>query len=263
MILDDVIGALEAGRSPILLTERRDHLDYFAGQLGSVARHLVVLRGGMGVRQRREVADQLGGIPDDEERLVLATGRFIGEGFDDARLDTLFLAMPISWKGTLVQYAGRLHRQHAIKSQVRIFDYVDGEVSMLARMVREAPQVVTGPWDTNSIARRGRTVHEASITSSSTTRKCSEIWTLSRSEHQAGDSLFSRESRFRGKLWLLQRVEESASRKVSWKALIEEATVDAYWRRRASDKLLHRSRRAPCSAVRRSRTRCGGHGREA
>ncbi len=134
MILDDVIGALEAGRSPILLTERRDHLDYFADQLGSVARHLVVLRGGMGVRQRREVADQLKAIPEDEERLVLATGRFIGEGFDDARLDTLFLSMPISWKGTLVQYAGRLHRQHAIKSEVRIFDYVDGEVPMLARM---------------------------------------------------------------------------------------------------------------------------------
>ena len=134
MILDDVIGALEAGRSPILLTERRDHLDYFADQLGSIARHLVVLRGGMGVRQRREVADQLKAIPEDEERLVLATGRFIGEGFDDARLDTLFLAMPISWKGTLVQYAGRLHRQHAIKSEVRIFDYVDGEVPMLARM---------------------------------------------------------------------------------------------------------------------------------
>ncbi len=128
------IGALEAGRSPILLTERRDHLDYFADQLGSIARHLVVLRGGMGVRQRREVADQLKAIPEDEERLVLATGRFIGEGFDDARLDTLFLAMPISWKGTLVQYAGRLHRQHAIKSEVRIFDYVDGEVPMLARM---------------------------------------------------------------------------------------------------------------------------------
>ena len=136
MILDDVIGALEDGRSPILLTERRDHLDYFADQLGSVARHLVILRGGMGVRQRREVADQLRGIPENEERLVLATGRFIGEGFDDARLDTLFLAMPISWKGTLVQYAGRLHRQHVSKSEVRIFDYVDSEVPMLASLAK-------------------------------------------------------------------------------------------------------------------------------
>ena len=134
MILDDVIDVLEKGGSPILLTERRDHVDYFADQLGKVARHLVILMGGMGVKQRREVVNQLKTIPDGEERLVLATGRFIGEGFDDARLDTLFLAMPISWKGTLVQYAGRLHRQHASKSEIRIFDYVDSEVPMLARM---------------------------------------------------------------------------------------------------------------------------------
>ena len=134
MIIDDVVGALEGGRSPILLTERRDHVDYFAGQLGKVARHLVILRGGMGAKQRREVADQLKNIPDEEERLVLATGRFIGEGFDDARLDTLFLAMPVSWRGTLLQYAGRLHRNHASKSEVRIFDYVDHQVPMLARM---------------------------------------------------------------------------------------------------------------------------------
>ena len=134
MILDDVIGALEEGRSPILLTERRDHLDYFVGQLDSVARHLVVLRGGMGVRQREEVRQQLKDIPDNEERLILATGRFIGEGFDDSRLDTLFLAMPISWKGTLVQYAGRLHRRHPSKSEVRIYDYVDADVPMLAKM---------------------------------------------------------------------------------------------------------------------------------
>lgn len=134
MILDDVICALEEGRSPILLTERRDHLDYFASQLTNVARHLVVLRGGMGVRRRDKVRTQLNDIPDNEERLILATGRFIGEGFDDARLDTLFLAMPISWKGTLVQYAGRLHRRHPRKSDVRIYDYVDADVPMLAKM---------------------------------------------------------------------------------------------------------------------------------
>jgi len=73
-------------------------------------------------------------VPDGEERLVLATGRYIGEGFDDARLDTLFLAMPVSWKGTLVQYSGRLHRLHPRKTEVRIFDYVDREVPLLLRM---------------------------------------------------------------------------------------------------------------------------------
>jgi len=77
---------------------------------------------------------QLAAIPGDEERLMLATGRYIGEGFDDARLDTLFLAMPVSWKGTLVQYTGRLHRLSPGKTEVRIYDYVDPAVPMLARM---------------------------------------------------------------------------------------------------------------------------------
>jgi superfamily II DNA or RNA helicase len=134
LILNDVVRALEEGRSPLLLTERRDHVDFFAERLRKLARHLVILQGGMGVKQRREVLKTLASIPDDEERLVLATGRFIGEGFDDARLDTLFLALPVSWKGTLIQYAGRLHRQHRSKTDVRIFDYVDRQVLMLARM---------------------------------------------------------------------------------------------------------------------------------
>lgn len=133
-ILDDVITVLQEGRSPIVLTERKDHVEYFADRLRSLVRHLVVLRGGMTARQRRASADQLASIPDAAERLVLATGRYVGEGFDDARLDTLFLAMPISWKGTLIQYSGRLHRHHPGKTEVRIYDYVDYEVPMLVRM---------------------------------------------------------------------------------------------------------------------------------
>jgi superfamily II DNA or RNA helicase len=134
MILDDVIGALEEGRSPILLTERRDHLEDLATQLEKFARHLIVLRGGMSARERQRAKARLAGISETEERLVLSTGRYAGEGFDDARLDTLFLALPISWKGTLVQYAGRLHRPHPAKKEVRIFDYVDRGVPMLERM---------------------------------------------------------------------------------------------------------------------------------
>jgi superfamily II DNA or RNA helicase len=134
LIVNDVLNALEEGRSPILLTERRDHLEYFEAQLRPAARNLVVLRGGMGAKQRREVTERIAAIPPNEERLVLATGRYIGEGFDDARLDTLFLTLPVSWKGTLVQYAGRLHRSHEGKREVRIFDYADREVPMLARM---------------------------------------------------------------------------------------------------------------------------------
>ncbi len=137
LILDDVIQALEQGHSPILLTERKDHLGYLASRLEKFARHLIVLQGGMGAKERREVKERLAAIPNHEERLVLATGRYIGEGFDDARLDTFFLALPVSWKGTLIQYTGRLHRLHPGKTEVRIFDYVDSDVPMLLRMFKK------------------------------------------------------------------------------------------------------------------------------
>jgi len=134
LILNDVIVALEEKRSPILLTERRDHLELFAGKLRGFTKHLVVLHGGMKPRERRQVFEKIAAIPDGEERLLVATGRYIGEGFDDARLDTLFLALPVSWKGTLVQYTGRLHRLHPGKTEVRIYDYVDRDVPMLLKM---------------------------------------------------------------------------------------------------------------------------------
>jgi superfamily II DNA or RNA helicase len=134
LIIDDVLSALKEGRSPILLTERRDHLEYLATRLRPSVRHLMVLQGGMTPKDRRALGGALTAVPDGEERLVIATGRYLGEGFDDARMDTLFLAMPISWKGTLVQYSGRLHRLHPRKTEVRIFDYVDREVPLLLRM---------------------------------------------------------------------------------------------------------------------------------
>jgi superfamily II DNA or RNA helicase len=140
LILADVIRAVAEGRSPILLTERKDHLEFFAERLRGFVRHLIVLQGGMTDKERRTCAEQLDAIPEDEERLVLATGRYIGEGFDDARLDTLFLALPISWKGTLVQYTGRLHRPHPMKSEVQIYDYVDREVPMLLKMFEKRQQ---------------------------------------------------------------------------------------------------------------------------
>jgi superfamily II DNA or RNA helicase len=137
LILDDVLSALEAGRSPLLLTERRDHLDYLAAKLRPAARHLIVLHGGMTAKERKAALAALAGIPASEERAVVATGRFIGEGFDDPRLDTLVFAMPIAWRGTLVQYAGRLHRVHAGKREVRVYDYLDGRVPVLASMFKK------------------------------------------------------------------------------------------------------------------------------
>jgi superfamily II DNA or RNA helicase len=134
MIADDMVRAIESGRSPLLLTGRTEHLEYFATRLSGAARHVFVLKGGMGKKQRRLIAETMASVSDNESRVILATGSYIGEGFDDARLDTLFLAMPISWKGTLQQYAGRLHRLHDNKRVVQVYDYIDSGVPMLARM---------------------------------------------------------------------------------------------------------------------------------
>lgn len=129
-ICDDVIEAVRDGRSPLVLTERNDHLDRLASQLSGSIRHLLVLRGGMG----RKIADQLAAIPPAEDRVLLSTGKYMGEGFDDARLDTLMLTLPVSWRGTIAQYAGRLHRLYDSKREVRVYDYADLDVPMLARM---------------------------------------------------------------------------------------------------------------------------------
>ena len=134
LIFGDILSALEAGRSPVVITERKDHLDMLAGRLSKFAKNVVVLRGGMGVRGLQAATEALKAISGDEERVIVATGRYLGEGFDDARLDTLFLTMPISWRGTLAQYAGRLHRLYGPKRDVIIFDYVDENEPMLARM---------------------------------------------------------------------------------------------------------------------------------
>jgi superfamily II DNA or RNA helicase len=134
LIACDMIRAIESGRSPLLLTGRTEHLQYFATKMNGAVKHLFVLKGGMGKKQRRQIAEAMAAVPSDESRVILATGSYIGEGFDDARLDTLFLAMPISWKGTLQQYVGRLHRLHDNKRVVQVYDYVDNAVPMLARM---------------------------------------------------------------------------------------------------------------------------------
>jgi superfamily II DNA or RNA helicase len=137
LIFNDLLKALEMGRSPLLLTERVEHLEQFAKQLKGIAQNIIVLKGGMGSKERKAMADQIKAVPDSKERVILSTGRYIGEGFDDARLDTLFLAMPISWRGTLQQYVGRLHRLHDNKRVVQVYDYVDIHVPTLMRMYKK------------------------------------------------------------------------------------------------------------------------------
>lgn len=97
----------------------------------------MVLRGGLGARKRRAAIKELAAVPPGEPAVVLATGRYAGEGFDHRRLDTLFLAFPVSWRGTLRQYAGRVNRPQPDKLEVRIYDYVDADVPMLAAMYRK------------------------------------------------------------------------------------------------------------------------------
>ena len=137
LIFNDLLKALEMGRSPLFLTERVEHLERFAEQLKGFTQNIIVLKGGMGSKQRKALADQIKAVPDSMERVILSTGRYIGEGFDDARLDTLFLAMPISWRGTLQQYVGRLHRLHDNKRVVQVYDYVDIHVPTLMRMFKK------------------------------------------------------------------------------------------------------------------------------
>ncbi len=134
LILQDVIQTFRAGRSPLVLTERNEHLDSLAKQLDPEVQHLVVLRGGMRKKELDAISARLATIPAEEPRVILATGRYVGEGFDDARLDTLFLTLPISWHGTIAQYVGRLHRLYDGKREVRVYDYADLNVPMLARM---------------------------------------------------------------------------------------------------------------------------------
>ncbi len=133
LIFDDVLKAIEQGRCPIVLTERRDHLDWLQEKFSRFARNVIVLKGGMTKTARME-AEMMLNASTTGERLVLSTGKYLGEGFDDPRLDTLFLTMPISWKGTLAQYVGRLHRNHHNKTRVIVYDYVDQDVPVLARM---------------------------------------------------------------------------------------------------------------------------------
>ena len=137
LIVKDMQQVLSDGRSPLVLTSRKEHLEYLAGRLHGICQHIFVLKGGMGARQRKQVAESLALVSPDEPRIILATGSYLGEGFDDARLDTLFLAMPISWKGTLQQYVGRLHRLHENKKEALVYDYSDFLVPMLARMYKK------------------------------------------------------------------------------------------------------------------------------
>lgn len=133
-IASETIASFDQGRKVLVLTERTEHLDAILSALDSKLPPPFVLHGRMSKKQRSTLITDLEGLPPDAPRVLLATGKLVGEGFDHPPLDTLVLAMPISWKGTLQQYAGRLHREHATKTDVRIIDFVDTGHPALLRM---------------------------------------------------------------------------------------------------------------------------------
>ena len=133
MICADVLATLREGRSPLVLTERVEHIEALAKLLSPEA-DLIVLYGGLSKRELDTALARVSEDPGDAERVILASGKLVGEGFDDPRLDTLFLALPISWRGTVAQYVGRLHRLYEGKREVRVYDYADLNVPMLSRM---------------------------------------------------------------------------------------------------------------------------------
>ena len=134
LIIDDVVQCYENGRNCIVLTERTGHVDLLVKELDKRIPDVISIMGTLGAKKTREKLSLITNAPKDKPLTMVATGRYIGEGFDEPRLDTLFLAMPISWKGTLQQYAGRLHRLFEGKNEVLIYDYADIHIRMFEKM---------------------------------------------------------------------------------------------------------------------------------
>lgn len=134
MIVDDVLNCAKEGRNCLVLSERKQHVVWLSEQLGKQMDSVIILMGGRNQKNSPCQLEALKRIPSSTPLIVCATGKYIGEGFDEPRLDTLFLTMPISWQGTLAQYVGRLHRLHEGKREVRVYDYIDSHAEMLERM---------------------------------------------------------------------------------------------------------------------------------
>ena len=135
-IIDDIVNCLLQGRTPLVLTSRTSHVKLLEELLRPHCKHVVTLIGAESNKVKRQQIDYLRSIPSTESLVIIATGKYIGEGFDYPRLDTLFLTLPVSWKGLVVQYAGRLHRDYEGKTDVRIYDYVDIRVPLCELMYR-------------------------------------------------------------------------------------------------------------------------------
>lgn len=134
LIAEDVKNAVKNGRTPLVLSNRIEHLETLEKHLKNSAKNVILITGRGTLKQKKTLLEKLNSIPKEESLIVLATGKYAGEGFDQPRLDTLMLVFPFSWKGTLAQYCGRLHRNFAGKNEVQIYDYVDFRIPVFDRM---------------------------------------------------------------------------------------------------------------------------------
>ena len=134
LIVQDVVAELNEGRTPIILTKRKDHIAILADMLTPYCRNVVQLLGTASAKEKRQAMDRLKGIPETEPLVVIATGKYVGEGFNYPRLDTLFIALPVAYPNIVQQYTGRLHREYEGKTEVRVYDYIDIHVPTIANM---------------------------------------------------------------------------------------------------------------------------------
>ena len=137
LILDDVASNLAEGRTPIILTARTAHVDLLTEQCRKICPNVIRLVGNDSAKAKREVMEKLSLVPAEDPLVVVATGKYVGEGFDLPRLDTLMLAQPVSWQGLIAQYTGRLHRNYPGKTETRIYDYIDLRVPICDSMYRK------------------------------------------------------------------------------------------------------------------------------
>lgn len=137
LIIEDVRKTIHEGRTPIILTNLISHVRILTEMLQHHATHVVSLVGAAPAKEKKRAMERLKEITPIESLIIVSTGKYIGEGFDYPRLDTLFLVLPISWKGNIAQYAGRLHRDYDSKNEVRIYDYVDIRVPLCDSMYRK------------------------------------------------------------------------------------------------------------------------------
>ena len=132
-VVMDVRNCIDEKRYPIILTERKEHIELLEKELEPYVT-VYKLYGGLKKKEKEAMMEGLLNLPDDIKRVIIATSKYVGEGFDYPILDTLFLTLPISWSGRVKQYAGRLHRDYHEKKEVRIYDYLDSNIESAMKM---------------------------------------------------------------------------------------------------------------------------------